>query len=85
MIDLDDIRVGDQLFCSAREPSTFGSIRSVDRRSGRVVAWIENHGQTVLPREWITAVHDEKVDLDWDLLPDDFRTWIEHAHDREVT
>ena len=86
MIDIDDIRVGDHLFTSGtKEPVAFGSVRAIDRRRRRVVAWIENHGEAELRPEWITAVHDEKVELDWDPLPDDLKTAIDHAHDREVT
>lgn len=84
MADIDDIRTGDHLFCSGEEPSTFGSVRSVSRGPGGIMGWIENHGEIVIEAEWIAAVHDGKVELDPDRLPEEIKTAIARAHDREV-
>lgn len=84
MVDIEAIRTGDHLFCTGTEPSTFGSVRSASRGPGGITGWIENHGEVQIEPGWIAAVHDGKVELDPKKLPDEIRTAIARAHDREV-
>ncbi|MEM6928807.1 MAG: hypothetical protein AAF602_17850 [Myxococcota bacterium] len=82
MNDLSAVRIGDQVFCTGRT-DTFGSVREVRTGQAVIDVWIENHGDVAIDRQMIHAVHDGKVELDWDELPPALRRAIEHAHDRE--
>lgn len=60
-------------------------IGGVRRNDGdTLLIHIENYGEFHLRAEQIKAVHDGKVILNIEKLPDDVRQAIEHAHDRET-
>lgn len=79
----DRIEMGDQVFCTGRT-DTFGSVRNLPAGQPFVEVWIENHGDVAIEPDWIHAVHDGKVELDYDKLPAVLQAAIGHAHDRET-
>lgn len=52
-------------------------------RNGAIVLYIENRGEFLVPKNAITAVHDQKVMLDKSLLDRKLIEALRHAHDRE--
>ena len=66
----------------AREGETgVGAVRRI--HGGRMEAFIENFGEVTLLPEHVAAVHDGKIVLALDALPEDVRRAVERAHERE--
>jgi predicted urease superfamily metal-dependent hydrolase len=60
-----------------------GAVREVFADSREVVVNIENGGDFILPADAIRDVHEGKVILDVDHLPQAMRQALEHPHDAE--
>ena len=60
-----------------------GAVREVHADSRELVVNIENGGDFTLPAAAIRDVHEGKVILDVDHLPQDMRRALEHPHDAE--
>ena len=77
------ISVGFQVFAQGSDEE-FGAIREVCP-GGRdeFLVNIENGGDHCLPISAIVDVHDEKVIVDRQKLPESIRRLIKHAHDSE--
>lgn len=58
-----------------------GAVRRV--AADRLVVYIEGYGDVAVTEEQVAAVHDAKVVLDLERMPEDVRRAIAHAHDRE--
>jgi hypothetical protein len=74
------VSVGDELFAEG-STEAFGAVRHVSEHEH--IIDIEGYGDTTLAAASVVAVHDHKVIVDIESLPDDIRTAIAHAHDRE--
>jgi hypothetical protein len=61
----------------------FGAVRQIDTKY--LVVYVENAGDVRIESEYISAVHDNKVLVDCEQLPESIREQIRHAHDRERT
>ena len=59
----------------------FGAVRQV---SPEVVIYVENAGEFVVPTDAITAVHSQKVIVNFERLDPALQRAIRHAHDAEV-
>ena len=59
----------------------FGAVRQVKR--DHIVVYIENGGDVKIDARHIKSVHDTKVIVDCENLPENIRDMIRHAHDRE--
>lgn len=78
------IRVGDQLVLEG-STEAFGAVRSIRRgRFPSLTVWIENYGDIELVGECVRRVHDGKVEVAFDELPDELKELIRHAHDEEA-
>lgn len=67
----------------AREGTVgIGGVRRVNRSS--LLVYFENFGEAEIGYDQISAVHDGKVVLDFEKLPSELKTAIEHAHDIET-
>lgn len=60
-----------------------GAVREVHADSREVVVNIENGGDFTLPAAAIRDVHEGKVILDIEHLPDEVRQALKHPHDAE--
>src|SRR5690348_17523608 len=60
-----------------------GAVREVHASSRELVVNIENGGDFTLPAEAIRDVHEGKVILDVDHLPQAMRKALHHPHDAE--
>ena len=58
-----------------------GAVRRI--HDGKMEAFIENHGTVTLLPEHVASVHDGKVVLALDALPEEIRRAVERAHARE--
>lgn len=74
------VNVGDELFAEG-STEAFGAVRHV--REHELFVDIEGFGDTTLRAESVVGVHDHKVIVDVDSLPENVRNAIAHAHDRE--
>jgi hypothetical protein len=74
------IRTGFQVY-AGEGVDAVGAVRDV--RGKELVIDIEGAGDFVIPRRFVTAVHDEKVILDVRKLDERLRRAIAHAHDQE--
>ncbi len=75
------IEVGDQVFASDGG-EVFGAVRTVT--SKKLVIYVENAGEFVVPADAVAAVHAHKVILAIDALEPQLRDAIRHAHDAEA-
>ena len=75
------IEIGDQVFASDGGEE-FGAVRGV--ASGKLVIYVENAGEFVVPAGAVVAVHSHKVILAIDALEPRLRDAIRHAHDNEA-
>jgi hypothetical protein len=58
-----------------------GAVRS--KTADRIVIYVENAGEFVVPISAVRAVHDQKVMLDPDALDKALLKALGHTHDRE--
>ncbi|ASJ73525.1 hypothetical protein [Granulosicoccus antarcticus] len=58
-----------------------GAVREV--HTDHIIVYIERFGDQRISADEISAVHDGKVVLAFDKLPDDVREAVLHAHDAE--
>jgi hypothetical protein len=58
-----------------------GAVRRV--KDDRIMIYVENAGDFIIPASIVVAVHDGKVRIDPATLPETIRVAIEHAHDAE--
>jgi hypothetical protein len=82
--DYAAIRLGDQVY-TAEGADPIGAVREL--QSGRnpgLVVFIENAGDVTVPAFAIRAVHDGKVVLDPEKLPEPVRRALGHVRDSEV-
>lgn len=79
-MQLSDIESDAQVFAKEGQVA-IGAVRRV--MPGAIEVYIENHGQAEITLDQISAIHDGKVVLIIDKLPDDLRAAIDHAHDLE--
>lgn len=59
-----------------------GAVRRVSR--DHLVVYVENAGDVRIALDHVRSVHDAKVVIAMDRLPEDIRALIEHAHDGET-
>lgn len=78
---MDRIEIGYQAFVSDGGDE-FGAIREV--MSDRLIVYVENAGEFVVPLDAVEAVHSQKVVFDCGRLDARLREAIGHAHDAEV-
>jgi hypothetical protein len=77
---MEKIEVGYQTFVSDGGEE-FGAIREV--QGDRLVVYVENAGEFIVPVEAVVAVHSQKVIFASDRLDHRLREAIGHAHDAE--
>jgi len=78
---MDRIEIGYQAFVSDGGDE-FGAIREV--MSDRLIVYVENAGEFVVPLDAVEAVHSQKVVFACGRLDARLREAIGHAHDAEV-
>ena len=79
---MDLSRVRRDWLVFAREGAVgIGAVRRVE--PGRLLVYVEGYGDVPVAEEQIAAIHDEKVVIDPERMPEDVRRAIAHAHDRE--
>jgi len=59
----------------------FGAVRQIAQ--DYLVVYVENSGDVRIDADFIADVHDKKVLVDCQQLPEEIRRKIRHAHDRE--
>jgi hypothetical protein len=74
------VSIGDQVYLQEAGEEV-GSVRNVD--ADRLIIYIENATDFVVPAAHIAAVHAGKVILDASKIEPALRHAIAHAHDRE--
>ena len=77
---MDRIEIGYQAFVSDGGEE-FGAIREV--QSDRLIVYVENAGDFVVPISAVESVHSQKVVFACGKLDDRLRDAIGHAHDAE--
>ena len=81
--DKETVGIGLDWEVFAREGETaVGAVRRVERN--HVIVYFENAGDRRIEPRHIASVHDDKVILELDQLPEDLLRAIAHAHDDEV-
>lgn len=79
-MDLIKIQPESEVF--ATEGATgIGAVREVSK--DYIVIYIEGFGDQRIEKDQIAAVHDGKVVLKMEALPDDVRSAVSQAHDEE--
>jgi hypothetical protein len=74
------VSIGDQVYLK-EDGEEVGSVRVVD--SDRLIIYIENATDFIVPAAHVAAVHAGKVILDEAQLEPALRSAIQRAHDRE--
>ncbi|WP_308917618.1 hypothetical protein [Jannaschia sp. LMIT008] len=74
------IQPGFGLF-AAEGATAIGAVRAM--QGNEMLVHVENYGEATLDRSHVASVHDGKVLLALDRLPDDLRDAVRHAHDAE--
>ena len=77
---MERIEIGYQAFISDGGEE-FGAIREVS--GDRLVVYVENAGEFIVPVDAVEAVHSQKVVFDCAKLDRQLRAAIGHAHDAE--
>ena len=73
-------QVEQEVFAGEGQPA-FGAVRRVER--DYLVVHVENAGEVSIDAEHVVRVHDGKVIVDVESMPDELRDKIRHAHDAE--
>jgi hypothetical protein len=74
------IHVGDKIVVEEGADG-IGAVRKV--KQDRLVIYVENAGDFIVPASIVVAAHDGKVRIDPSTLPEHIRDAIAHAHDAE--
>ena len=72
--------VEQEVFAAEGEPA-FGAVRRVE--NDYLVVHVENAGEVSIDARHVVRVHDGKVIVDVDSMPQALREKIRHAHDAE--
>lgn len=78
---MERIQIGYQAFL-ADGGEEFGAIREVS--DDRLIVYVENAGDFIVPVDAVEAVHSQKVLFDREKLDPRLREAIGHAHDSET-